>query len=148
MMTLTAVSACLAGERCRYDGNANPNDRAKELCAAGALLICPECLGGLPTPREPAEIVGGDGAAVLDGTARVITKSGADVTDAFICGAQKALALCKENGITEALLKARSPSCGCGTIYDGTFSGGRICGDGVTAALLKRNGIRVYTGND
>ena len=79
MMTLTAVSACLAGERCRYDGNANPNDRAKELCAAGALLICPECLSGLPTPREPAEIVGGDGAAVLDGTARVITKSGADV---------------------------------------------------------------------
>ena len=147
-MTLTAVSACLAGECCRYDGNANPNSRAKELCAGGALMICPECLGGLPIPREPAEIVGGDGAAVLDGTARVLTKSGVDVTDAFLHGAQKALVLCTENGITEALLKARSPSCGCGVIYDGTFSGSKICGDGVTAALLKRNGIRVYTESD
>lgn len=147
-MTLTAVSACLAGEKCRYDGNANTDQRAKELHAGGALLICPECLGNLATPREPSEIIGGDGADVLDGVARVVTKSGCDVTDAFISGAQKALALCKAHGVEEALLKARSPSCGCGFIYDGSFTGTKIKGDGVTAALLKRSGIRVYTEND
>lgn len=145
IMTFTAVSACLAGEACRYDGKANPDERAIMLKEQGALLICPECLGFLPTPREPAEIVGGDGADVLDGKARVVTRSGKDVTDAFLAGAGKALSLCREHGTAQAFLKARSPSCGCGIIYDGTFTGNRIKGDGVTAALLKRNGIRVYT---
>lgn len=147
-MTFTAVSACLAGEKCRYDGKANPDDRAILLKEQGALLICPECLGGLSTPREPAEIIGGDGSDVLDGKARVVTCSGKDVTEAFLAGAAHALTLCREQGITQAYLKARSPSCGCGIIYDGSFSGTRIKGDGVTAALFKRSGIRVYTETD
>ena len=130
-MILTAVSACLAGECCRYDGKANLDPRAAVLRKQGALIICPECLGGLSTPREPAEIIGGDGADVLDGKARVITKSGCDVTDAFLSGAEASLAMCREKGITDAFLKARSPSCGCGIIYDGTFAGVRIPGDGV-----------------
>ncbi|MBE5785424.1 MAG: DUF523 domain-containing protein [Clostridiales bacterium] len=144
-MTLTAVSACLAGEHCRYDGRANSDPRAGEMYEGGALCICPECLGGLPTPRDPSEIVGGDGADVLDGKARVLTKTGKDVTEAFLRGAEKTLCLCRERGVTQAFLKARSPSCGCGVIYDGTFSGSCIPGDGVTAALLKRSGIRVFT---
>ncbi len=145
---MTAVSACLAGKPCRYDGGANPNDRAVALAAEGrCICICPECLGGLPTPREPAEIMGGDGADVLDGRARVVTRSGMDVTEAFLMGAYAAMALCREHGVSEAMLKARSPSCGCGNVYDGTFSHSLRAGDGVTAALLRRSGIAVRTEN-
>ena len=141
---MIAVSACLAGTPCRYDGRTNANEEAIEMAnAKGAVSICPECLGGLPTPRESAEIVGGDGGDVLDGKAGVLTQSGRDVTEAFLRGAYAALALCREHGISKALLKAKSPSCGCGSIYDGTFSRTLMVGDGVTAALLKRNGIAV-----
>ena len=139
---MIAVSACLAGVPCRYDGGANSVDEMVRLVAAKeAVCICPECMGGLSTPREPAEIVGGSAEDVLSGHAQVLTKSGADVTDAFVRGAYAALEFCQAHGITEAVLKARSPSCGCGTVYDGTFSGKLIPGDGVTAALLGRNGI-------
>lgn len=145
-MTNLAVSACLLGERCRYNGEAKADAtviaRAK---AVDVLAICPECLGGLPTPRLPSEIRGGDGEDVLDGRARVVDQAGRDVTAAFIKGAQEALRLCQGAGVTEAVLKARSPSCGAGTIYDGSFSGRYRPGMGVTAALLKRYGIALST---
>ena len=145
-MTKLAVSACLLGESCRYNGKAKADatviERAK---AAGALAICPECLGGLPTPRLPSEIRGGDGEDVLDGLAKVVDQAGRDVTAAFIKGAQEALRLCQEAGVTEAILKARSPSCGAGTIYDGSFSGQCRPGMGVAAALFKRYSIALST---
>lgn len=144
---MEVVSWCLAGKKCRYDGSAKPDRRAAALVEGGALCVCPEVLGGLPIPREPAEIVGGDGQAVLDGRARVITASGRDVTREYIAGAEEALRLCIENRVTHAFLKAYSPSCGCGCIYDGSFTGKKIPGDGVTAALLKQNGIAVDTDN-
>ena len=107
------------------------------------MCICPECLGGLSIPREPAEIVGGSAEDVLVGHARVLTKSGVDVTEAFVRGAYAALEFCKTHGIKEAILKAKSPSCGCGMIYDGTFSGHLIAGNGVATTLLRQNGIAV-----
>lgn len=142
---MVAVSWCLCGRECRYDGTAKPDAQAMALAEGGALCICPEVMGGLPIPREPAEIVGGDGYDVLDGRARVISVSGKDVTAEYVAGAEKALRLCREKGVTHALLKANSPSCGSGRIYDGSFTGGKRKGDGVTAALFKRNGIAVTT---
>lgn len=142
---MVAVSWCLCGRACRYDGTAKPDKQATALAEQGALCICPEVMGGLTIPREPAEIVGGDGHDVLDGSARVITLSGRDVTAEYVAGAEKALGLCRENGVTRALLKANSPSCGCGCIYDGSFTGRKKQGDGVTAALFKRNSIDVTT---
>ena len=142
---MVAVSWCLCGRECRYDGTAKPDEQAMALAEKGALCICPEVMGGLPIPREPAEIVGGDGYDVLEGRAKVITVGGKDVTAEYIAGAEAALRLCCEKGITRALLKANSPSCGCGCIYDGSFTGGKRKGDGVTAALFKRNGIAVTT---
>lgn len=139
------VSACLLGKNCKYSGGNNYNEEVKLLCEKeGYFPICPEELGGLPTPREPAEIMQGAGEAVLSGDARVLTKSGQDVTDAFLKGAKMALELAA--GKSEmAILKARSPSCGLGKIYDGTFSGNLKDGNGVTTALFQQNGIRVIT---
>lgn len=141
---MIAVSACLAGRACRYDGASRPDAEIVALLEQGrAICICPECLGGLPTPRTPAEIVGGDGADVLMGRARVMSRDGRDVSAAFLRGAREALAMVRTQGIERAVLKARSPSCGAGEIYDGTFSGGLRIGDGVTAALFKAEGIEV-----
>lgn len=138
------VSACLAGCRCRYDGGANPAAAVGRLVAGGrAVLVCPEEDGGLGTPRPAAEIVGGDGHDVLAGRARVMTITGEDVTDAYLVGAEKALAAARASGATTAILKARSPSCGKKEIYDGSFSGTLTSGDGVTTALLEQNGIEV-----
>jgi len=138
------VSACLAGCHCRYDHQALPHERMILLVQSGqALPICPEQLGGLPTPRLPAEIVGGDGDDVLDGRARVINQAGADLTEQFLAGAREALRLAQIAGATEAILKERSPSCGSTAIYDGSFSGAKRPGAGVTAALLRRHGIAV-----
>jgi len=105
-------------------------------------------LSGLPTPRPPAEIQGGDGRDVLEGRARVVNIEGKDVTAEFLAGAQKALRIAQRRGIKEAVLKARSPSCGVGQIYDGSFSGRLREGDGVTTALLKRGGIIVKNNED
>ena len=105
--------------------------------------VCPEESGGLQTPRPPAEIVGGDGDAVLDGKAKVMTEDGTDVTRAYLKGAHHALQVAQSHGATHVILKARSPSCGCGDIYDGTFTGTLTVGDGVTTALLKRHGITI-----
>lgn len=142
---MVAVSWCLCGGKCRYDGTAKPDEKGIALAEKGAVCICPEVLGGLPIPREPAEIVGGDGSDVLDGRAKVLSVSGRDVTAEYIAGAEKALRICMEKGVTRAILKANSPSCGCGRIYDGSFTGSRKTGDGVTAALFKRHGIAVET---
>jgi uncharacterized protein YbbK (DUF523 family) len=138
------VSACLAGFCCRYDERDNENQDIVALVKEGkAVPICPEQLGGLPTPRCPAEIIGGDGFDVITGNARVITKDGTDVTEAFIKGAREAWKLCRRYNIQEALLKSRSPSCGVYNIYDGTFSERLREGMGVTAAFLHKNGVRV-----
>jgi len=129
-------SACLLGIRCRYDGKHNLNEKVVELAKREKLIpVCPERLGGLPTPREPAEIQGN----------RVVTYSGKDVTEYFERGAKKVLKIAKLLGIKEAILKQKSPSCGSGKIYDGTFSGTIIKGDGITARLLKKNGVRVIS---
>jgi uncharacterized protein YbbK (DUF523 family) len=140
------VSACLGGCACRYDGSSHPDDSVVGLVASGrAVLVCPEQDGGLPTPRAPAEILGGDGGDVLDGRARVVTHAGRDLSEAYVRGAQAALEAARRTGADTAILKTRSPSCGRGQIYDGSFSGSLSAGDGVTAALLRRHGITVLT---
>jgi uncharacterized protein YbbK (DUF523 family) len=137
------VSACLAGCHCRYDGGTIQEDHLDLLKNGKAIPVCPEQLGGLSTPRNPAEIVGGDGFDVLDGKARVIDNQGNDVTKEFLSGAQQALQLAKKVGATSAILKENSPSCGSSFRYDGSFSGKKVKGMGVTAALFTRHGIRV-----
>jgi uncharacterized protein YbbK (DUF523 family) len=138
------ISACIAGIFCRYDGQTRRREEIIALVQSGkALAVCPETLGGLKIPREPAEIVGGDGFDVLDGKAKVMTCDGEDVTTEFVNGAQAALSLCRRYGARKVFLKSKSPSCGVGIIYDGTFSGTLRPGFGVTAALLKRNHIKV-----
>lgn len=138
------VSACLLGVACRFDGKDSLNVDIRKLVQEGkAVPICPEEVGGLSTPRLPAEIVGGDGFDVLDGKAKVINIVGDDVTDQFIQGAQQALQLAQSFGVTEAILKEKSPSCGSQIIYDGSFQGKKLAGSGVTAALLQRHGIKV-----
>lgn len=140
------VSACLAGRACRFDGTGAYEDEVARLVAEGrAVLVCPEVDGGLATPRPAAEIVGGDGADVVAGRARVVTGDGVDVTEAYLKGAERALEVARAAGTTTAILKARSPSCGTGGIYDGTFSRTLTAGDGVTAALLRTNGVTVIT---
>ena len=140
------VSRCLLGHRVRYDGGASgPYDQLRQWLDEGRVVpLCPEVAGGLPTPRAPAEIPGGQGGQVLDGRVAVITTDGEDVSAQFLSGAYQALALVREYGIRVAVLKANSPSCGNLLTYDGTFSGVKVSGEGVTAALLKRHGVRVF----
>ena len=130
------ISACLLGCRCRYDGGCNgPLPQLPELMARHTLVpVCPEQLGGLPTPRPPAERSG----------AHVITRDGGDVTECFRRGAEQALQLARQFGCAAAILKARSPSCGSGEIYDGSFTHTRVPGWGVTAELLCRAGLEIY----
>ncbi len=140
------VSACLAGCACRYDGSDNNNQHLLDLLSGNeAVLVCPEEAGGLGTPRPPAEIVGGDGHDVLEGRARVLTEAGRDVTGEYLEGARRALESARRAGARTAVLKARSPSCGKGAIYDGSFGGRLSSGDGVTTALLQAHGIRVVS---
>lgn len=140
------VSACLAGILCKYDGTCNTVPEIVQLVEKGlAVPVCPEILGGGAVPREPNEIVGGGGGRVLDGKARVVAASGLDCTDLFVRGAEKVLQEARRYHAEVAVLKERSPSCGSGMIYDGTFSGKKIPGSGVTAEILRRAGIRVYS---
>ena len=128
------ISTCLLGACCRYDGASKAHPLAALLAERNTLVpVCPEQLGGLPTPRPPAERRGG----------RVVTQSG-DVTEQYLRGAEETLKLCKLLGCEAAVLKERSPSCGRGQVYDGTFSGTLTAGDGVTAELLAAHGILVY----
>ncbi|WXL25732.1 DUF523 domain-containing protein [Ectopseudomonas mendocina] len=144
------VSRCLLGHHVRYDGGAHgPYSLLQQWQAEGRVIaLCPEVAGGLPTPRDPAEIPSGQGAQVLDGLLPVLTVTGNDVTAAFVSGAQQALALVREHGIRVALLKARSPSCGNHETYDGSFSGTRVAGEGVAAAALRREGVQVFNENE
>lgn len=130
------VSACLAGIECAYDGKSRLNKKVVELIKkGGAIPVCPEQLGGLPTPRIPSERKG----------TRVINKNGQNITDNFIKGAQEALKITKMTGCDCAILKSRSPSCGYGIIYDGTFSKRLIKGNGVFTDMLLKKGIDVVT---
>ena len=141
------VSACLLGNPVRYDGKAKLIDNAgldKLLTQDRVISFCPEVAGRLSVPRAAAEIHAGDGAAVIAGLAQVKTRDGTDVTEAFLSGAQQALALCRQHDISVAVLTESSPSCGSGQIYDGNFSRSGIPGSGVTAALLQQNGIKVF----
>ena len=141
------VSACLLGDPVRYDGQAKKLQHEaleKLLKQKRVIAFCPEVAGGLGVPRAAAEIRGGDGAAVLAGNARVTTCAGDDVSTQFVEGAQQALDLCRRLGIEVAVLTEFSPSCGSGTIYDGSFTRMHRAGDGVTAALLRAHGIRVF----
>jgi len=140
------VSGCLAGVLCKYNGTYNNVPELVSLVEKGlAIAVCPEILGGGAVPREPNETVNGDGRRVLDGKARVMTPSGVDCTEMFIRGAVETLKKAREHNIKIAILKERSPSCGSSLIYDGTFSGRKIAGSGVTAAILQRAGIKVYS---
>ena len=128
------VSACLLGQSCRYDGKSKPCERVIALKDTYNLIpICPEVMGGLPTPRTPSEICG----------ELVLMKDGRHVTENYNRGAQKALEIARENACTVAILKEKSPSCGSGLIHNGLFDGGLIEGDGITTKLLKSQGIRV-----
>ena len=135
-MAKILVSNCLIGCLCRYKGDAMLCPAVASLAGRHTLIgVCPEQMGGLPTPRDPSEIVGD----------RVISSSGRDVTKEYEAGAEAALRLAKLNRVDFAILKANSPSCGCGRIYDGTFSGTKTEGDGMTVRLLKKNGFKVFT---
>ena len=143
------ISACLAGRNVKYNGS---NNAVPWLCEwierhkEQVLLVCPEVMGGLPTPRLPAEIqfLEANSVAVHE-KRRVVNKAGEDVTEQFLLGAEKVLELVKQHHITSAILKANSPSCSGFYIYDGTFSGTKIVGQGITAAFLMEHGVRVYS---
>lgn len=140
------VSSCLAGRPCRYDGTAKPNEKIMRMVREGFAL--PGLRGGTGRTSNSAQTVRDNRRRrrdVLDGKAYVQTEDGADKTAEFIAGANAVLALAKECGVKSAILKAKSPSCGCGRIYNGCFRGELRPGYGVTAALLERNGIHVQT---
>ena len=135
------ISACLAGINCKYSGGNNLNPDLRDLVNSGkAVPVCPEQLGGLITPRTPAEIIKDSKENI-----KVITKTGTDVTKEYILGAERALAIAKALNIKTAVLQSRSPSCGCGYIYDGTFTKHLIVGNGITAELFMKNGIKVFS---
>lgn len=140
------ISSCLIGIPSRYNEDCERIESLICLVYSGrAIFVCPEQLGGLPTPREPVEIeVGKTANDVLKGQGKVLTKSGKDVTKELVSGAQRVLKLCQEFGIKIAIFKARSPSCASKTIYDGTFTSMRKLGKGITAELLSQNGIQVF----
>lgn len=138
------VSACLLGVDCKYNGKNNLNDDLFEfLKDKDYIILCPEQLGGLPTPRKPSEIVDGDGEDVLEGKAKVLNDEREDVTRFFIKGAEETFKIAKLYGVKKAIFKSRSPSCGSCKIYDGKFNGSLKLGSGVAAALLRRKGILV-----
>jgi uncharacterized protein YbbK (DUF523 family) len=141
------VSACLLGDPVRYDGRCKTtaNTELHEMVKQNRVIaFCPEVAGGLPVPRDAAEIQQGDGAAVIDKLAIVTTVNSDDVTDCFLRGAQLALNLCRQHRISVAILTETSPSCGSSQIYDGSFSRTSRQGVGVTTALLKKHGIVVF----
>lgn len=128
------ISACLMGQKCKYNGTDNYCPKLAKL-RKDAILVCPEVYGGLEIPRDPCEIK----------KDKVISKTGQDRTNEYHKGAQKVLEIAKKNGVSIAILKENSPSCGVKTVYDGTFSHTKIQGCGITTKLLKENGIKVYS---
>ncbi len=135
------ISSCLIGINCNYKGSNTYIKELKELVQNGeAIVACPEVLGGLPVPRKSCEITKN-----TDDCVKVENTDGEDVTEQFIKGANKTLKIAQENNIKIAIMQPRSPSCGCGKIYDGTFSKTMISGDGITVTTLKKHGIKVLT---
>jgi uncharacterized protein YbbK (DUF523 family) len=142
---LVVVSACLAGIPCAYDGNVRTDIEVKKILAQGkAIPLCPEILGGLSVPREKAEISGGEGKDVILKRAKVITQSGENVSPYFIEGAKIVLKVVKSLKIKKAILKSRSPSCGYGEIFDGTFTGRLKKGNGILAEMLAQEGVEIW----
>ena len=140
------VSACLLGLRTKYDGEANTNELLQTYSHLGKFIpVCPEQLGGLTTPREPAEILEGTGKEVLQNNTLVTTEDGKDLSGQFIRGAKEVVGLSRMMPIKAAILKERSPSCGVGYVYNGSFSKGLVQGQGVTTAALEEEGIPVYS---
>ena len=134
-----AVSACLLGENCKYNGGNNYNEKVMEFVKGHEVIgVCPELLGGLPVPREPAEIA--------DGIVR--TKDGASVNEEFRLGAEAAMNIIEENHIELVILQSRSPSCGVKAIYDGTFSGNLIVGQGIFAQMLAKRNYKIVDVSD
>lgn len=146
------VSACLLGENCKYSGGNNKSENViKYLEDKEYILVCPEQLGGLSTPRNPSEIItygNKDGNDVLSGCTKVLSNKGIDVTKNFIQGAEETLKIAKEHNAKTAILKVGSPSCGYKKIYDGTFLGNKIQGMGVTAAILNKENIALLDEDD
>ena len=146
------VSACLLGENCKYSGGNNKSENViKYLEDKEYVLVCPEQLGGLSTPRNPSEIItdgNKDGNDVLSGCTKVLSNKGIDVTKNFIQGAEETLKIAKKHNAKTAILKAGSPSCGYKKIYDGTFLGNKIQGMGVTAAILNKENIALLDEDD
>lgn len=142
------ISGCLIGQKVRFDGNHKLQDHAilQTWHQQGRFVpVCPELLGGLGVPRPAAEIQQAHGAAVLAGEARVASKPGDDITEAFIQGARATLAQAQQAGVRMAIMKENSPSCGVRNVYDGTFAGVKLEGQGVAAALLQQAGIEVFS---
>ena len=146
-MNKILLSTCLLGHPVRYDGKSKTllDSTLDQLLARDRVIgFCPEIAGGLPVPRAAAEIHAGDGTDVIAKRARVKTQDGTDVSEYFLSGARLALALCQQHNIMVAVLTESSPSCGSNQIYDGSFTGNPIPGSGVTAALLKQHGVKVF----
>lgn len=132
------ISACLCGVNCKYNGKNNLNEECLELLKKGeAILVCPEQMGGLETPRNPSEI------KIIDGEVKVFMNDGTDVTENYKRGAEEVLKLAKELNVKKAIFRKKSPSCGCGEIYDGTFTNTLTKGNGITTSLLLENSIEV-----
>ena len=143
------ISACLCGVNCKYNGLNNLNDKCLELLRKGeALLVCPEQLGGLNTPRIPSETLGNAKDIIELNKGKVINKEGKDVTKEFLKGAKEALKIAKEANIKKAILKESSPSCGSNFVYGGSFTGNKIKGKGITAYLLEKEGIEIISEKD
>lgn len=139
------ISACLCGVNCKYNGNNNLSERCLKLFKEGkAVLVCPEQLGGLSTPRNPVEL---DNIAseVIEGNGKALSNKGEDVTEQFLNGAYETLKIARELGATKAILKEGSPSCGSNYIYDGNFTGNKISGKGITAQILENDGVIVFS---
>lgn len=140
------VSACLCGVDCKYNGKNNLNEKCLKLLREGkAILVCPEQMGGLTTPRIPSEVIGCSKDIIECNKGKVLDKEGNDVSIQFIKGAEEALKIAKESGIKKAILKEGSPSCGSSFIYDGSFSSKKIKGEGITTYLLRKEGIKVIS---
>ena len=139
---MVAVSSCLVGKKCRYNATDCLNQSLLDELI-DYIEICPELLGGLSTPRLPAEIVSGTANDVLGGRGKICDAADNDITDEMVAGTMQALNICKSNDVTKVYLKQNSPTCGYGWIYDGSFSGRLIYGNGIFAELLLLNGIDV-----
>lgn len=148
-MKVIAISACLMGSHCRYNGSSAMNNKLFELVKnQDVLLFCPEIMANLPTPRAPVEIVGGNGHDVIKGQAMVLSKNGINMTEAFMDGAQSVIDLFNNHTVSAVVLKERSPSCGVNEIYDGRFLGTLVKGCGVLTALLLHHGVKMFSDED